>query len=516
MAGVIKPTKYWSAHEIQVGISAILSCFEMAIFGFMHIKCFSYLPYRPISSDPAKRAFQKTSKWEALKDVLDLRDVLRDLWIGTKQFSRKCVGKQIETSPPDQHLEHALGRSRILDRSKEHRVRNSNKEMTDVEKELERIKLGAHEEEEKEQLLSEKLPDISLPWANTATAFSPSVKSPISSSGGAKGEMPFGDVRQFPKSSTGVLFPLPSPNLDAYHARVRSPRQDRHTDAVHTRPSGWFKRNILRSGSRADARHLPVPTSDVDSNINEILADRSLPYDHPEQAGLARPYQPRRVSGPTPPRNGPIMPHALSPSRYPGFHEQAYVDKMYALHAVAEAVLTSPPLPPPTSASTSRPSSSSISSYFVPMQYQSGGWTTRPSLPSENRRISAPFVQPPARTSLPPSADIGASALALPRHDLPAASIHSLPLSSHSSGSRQSSVSYVQSSRSTLTGDRRQSFPVQPRQVPQPGSQRRYSMEQQPMGLGLSFNPGSSPRPQQQQSQEQLHQHQQRFVFDEY
>jgi hypothetical protein len=35
MAGVIKPTSYWSAAEIQVGISAILACFEMAIFGFM-------------------------------------------------------------------------------------------------------------------------------------------------------------------------------------------------------------------------------------------------------------------------------------------------------------------------------------------------------------------------------------------------------------------------------------------------------------------------------------------------
>lgn len=35
MAGVIKATKYWSSHEIQVGISAILSCFEMAIFGFL-------------------------------------------------------------------------------------------------------------------------------------------------------------------------------------------------------------------------------------------------------------------------------------------------------------------------------------------------------------------------------------------------------------------------------------------------------------------------------------------------
>lgn len=100
MAGVIKPTTYWSAHEIQVGISAILSCFEMTIFGFLHIKCFSYLPYRPPSSDPAKRAFQKTSKVEALKDVLDFRDVLRDLWIGTKQVSRKCIGKQIEKPPP--------------------------------------------------------------------------------------------------------------------------------------------------------------------------------------------------------------------------------------------------------------------------------------------------------------------------------------------------------------------------------------------------------------------------------
>ena len=531
MAGVIKPTTYWSAHEIQVGISAILSCFEMAIFGFLHIKCFTYLPYRPISSDPAKRAFQKTSKWTAFKDVCDLRDVLRDLWIGTKQVSKKVVGKQIEKPLPDRHLEHALGRSRILDKSSEKRTTTKNKEMTEVEKELERIKLGAEMEEKKHLLSDERLPEISLPWANTATAFSPSVNSPMSFNNG-KGQASFGDVRPFPKSSTGVLYPLPSPHLDDYHARIRTPVQDEHHQVVHSRPSGWFKRNILRSGSRGGAQHTPVPTSDVDSNINEILADRSLPYDHRPSANYhvasSRPGQGRRVSGPTPPRNGVKMPDALSPSRYPGFDEQAYVDKMYALHAVAESVTASPRNSGPSSVPMSRPSSSSRSSYFGPMQFQQGGWSARPST-SENRRISAHFVQPPSVTALPPAADIGASALALPRHDLPAASIQSLPSTSsgslypanHQSGSYQSS----RPRNNASSQDRRQSFPIQPRQMERANGPRRYSADQ-PMGLGLSFSPNTlastaratapSPALAAAVRHQQTQAAQQRFVFDEY
>ncbi|GAA6014948.1 hypothetical protein JCM11491_002367 [Sporobolomyces phaffii] len=54
--GVIQNRTYWSAEEIVVGLAGLLSCFEMMLFAFMHIKAFSYLPYRalaaPVSIDP--------------------------------------------------------------------------------------------------------------------------------------------------------------------------------------------------------------------------------------------------------------------------------------------------------------------------------------------------------------------------------------------------------------------------------------------------------------------------------
>ncbi|PWN48143.1 DUF300-domain-containing protein, partial [Violaceomyces palustris] len=43
--GAIKESEYWTATEIQVGLNALLTCFEMMLFSFLHIKAFSYLPY---------------------------------------------------------------------------------------------------------------------------------------------------------------------------------------------------------------------------------------------------------------------------------------------------------------------------------------------------------------------------------------------------------------------------------------------------------------------------------------
>ncbi|GAA5895324.1 hypothetical protein JCM8208_005978 [Rhodotorula glutinis] len=50
---VIKNRQYWTAEEIVVGLSALLSCLEMVIFAFLHVKAFSYLPYRALA--PAVR-----------------------------------------------------------------------------------------------------------------------------------------------------------------------------------------------------------------------------------------------------------------------------------------------------------------------------------------------------------------------------------------------------------------------------------------------------------------------------
>ncbi|ORY89355.1 organic solute transporter Ostalpha-domain-containing protein [Leucosporidium creatinivorum] len=87
--GVIKDKEYWTAGSIVIGISALLSCFEMMLFGFLHLKAFSYLPYRALaapvrvpaadsdtlslssnSSDPMPtgKSFAEWNAWEQRKE----------------------------------------------------------------------------------------------------------------------------------------------------------------------------------------------------------------------------------------------------------------------------------------------------------------------------------------------------------------------------------------------------------------------------------------------------------------
>lgn len=88
--GVIKDQQYWSAADIVVGISAILECSEMMVFGFLHIKAFSYGPYR---SSPSSRP--PKSRFAALGTALDFRDLSREMWEGVGWiFSSKAVNRR--------------------------------------------------------------------------------------------------------------------------------------------------------------------------------------------------------------------------------------------------------------------------------------------------------------------------------------------------------------------------------------------------------------------------------------
>lgn len=105
MLDVITSRTYFSAEEIAIGTSAILSCFEMAIFALLHIKAFSYKPYKYMAStaplpdsptdDSTASLLSKpaaflpispkritTKRWAALGEVLDLRDMAREIWEG--------------------------------------------------------------------------------------------------------------------------------------------------------------------------------------------------------------------------------------------------------------------------------------------------------------------------------------------------------------------------------------------------------------------------------------------------
>ncbi|KAJ2916305.1 hypothetical protein MD484_g4124, partial [Candolleomyces efflorescens] len=116
MLGVVKDTKYMTAEDINIGIGAILECFEMMIFAFVHIKAFTYKPYRPFhnpaSKDPPPR---RTPRFRSLGHALDFRETFREIWIGCVYMFDKMRGR--EPSPDFSarraaHYERAFGQSR--------------------------------------------------------------------------------------------------------------------------------------------------------------------------------------------------------------------------------------------------------------------------------------------------------------------------------------------------------------------------------------------------------------------
>lgn len=92
--GAIKARTYYSAAEISNGLAAILSCFEMMVFAFLHLKAFTYRPY--VRRIGASRP--EPSRWSALKQVLDVRDVFREIWAGRSSFS-SLLSRNLTTNP---------------------------------------------------------------------------------------------------------------------------------------------------------------------------------------------------------------------------------------------------------------------------------------------------------------------------------------------------------------------------------------------------------------------------------
>lgn len=109
--GAIKQSEYMTAADIQVGINALLETFEMCIFGFLHIKAFTYVVYRP------KDRKRTTRKLKALMDVLDYRDWYYQMRQSSRYMAAKSKGRDysiVEDIRREKysHLEKALGRDR--------------------------------------------------------------------------------------------------------------------------------------------------------------------------------------------------------------------------------------------------------------------------------------------------------------------------------------------------------------------------------------------------------------------
>ncbi|KAF8070429.1 organic solute transporter Ostalpha-domain-containing protein, partial [Lyophyllum atratum] len=118
MFGVVKETKYMTAADINIGIGAILETFEMTLFAFLHIRAFTYRPYRPSPSpDTAEPEPESTPRLRSLGHAMDFRETFREIWIGWIHIWDKMRGKE---PTPDvgarriAHYEGAFGRSRAL------------------------------------------------------------------------------------------------------------------------------------------------------------------------------------------------------------------------------------------------------------------------------------------------------------------------------------------------------------------------------------------------------------------
>ncbi|KAM0747580.1 DUF300-domain-containing protein [Meredithblackwellia eburnea MCA 4105] len=84
--GLIKNHEYWSGEEIVIGLAAVLSCFEMMVFGLVHIKAFTYLPYRALAEPITHPDHEKPSStlmptsfedWTALEERAKRNEVQR-------------------------------------------------------------------------------------------------------------------------------------------------------------------------------------------------------------------------------------------------------------------------------------------------------------------------------------------------------------------------------------------------------------------------------------------------------
>ncbi|KAG8995740.1 hypothetical protein FRB90_000095 [Tulasnella sp. 427] len=108
---VVKDTPYMTAEEINIGFGALLETFEMVIFAFLHIKAFTYLPYRPKPEDRA--TYKPTPRLRSLGHVLDFRDIFRQIWKGCVYMWNRMRGYEPDTNERYSHFQRALGQRRL-------------------------------------------------------------------------------------------------------------------------------------------------------------------------------------------------------------------------------------------------------------------------------------------------------------------------------------------------------------------------------------------------------------------
>jgi len=92
MFGVVRNTPYMTAEDINIGWGAIIETFEMSIFAFVHIKAFTYKPYRPLTPNS-----RRTPRLRSFAHAMDFRETFRELYAGAVYMWRRMRGA--ETDP---------------------------------------------------------------------------------------------------------------------------------------------------------------------------------------------------------------------------------------------------------------------------------------------------------------------------------------------------------------------------------------------------------------------------------
>ncbi|KAI0301579.1 organic solute transporter Ostalpha-domain-containing protein [Multifurca ochricompacta] len=90
--GVVKDTRYMTAGDINIGWGAILETFEMSLFALLHVKAFSYKPYRSLSPNATR-----TPRLRSFAHAMDFRETFRELSAGLVYMWLRIRGA--ETDP---------------------------------------------------------------------------------------------------------------------------------------------------------------------------------------------------------------------------------------------------------------------------------------------------------------------------------------------------------------------------------------------------------------------------------
>ncbi|KAJ1934212.1 hypothetical protein FBU59_005773, partial [Linderina macrospora] len=84
---VIKGTKYWSKDNVVEGLTALIICIEMVLFGLLFIKAFPVEPYR------RPDGVGRTSTKRAFIDSLNFMDFIYEIWYELRWMAAPLTGR---------------------------------------------------------------------------------------------------------------------------------------------------------------------------------------------------------------------------------------------------------------------------------------------------------------------------------------------------------------------------------------------------------------------------------------